>query len=107
MKSFMHIIDTCACPYRIAAIENVNTIDERRLKIALETELSITICRPIGDKWQSKTLSLAFYDRRLAIVKRVFDCRISGGHPQKWRTYLPGDCIDIPISMAVRNNGPV
>ena len=23
-------------------------------------------------------------------------------HPQKWRTYLPGDCIDVPIREAIR-----
>ena len=40
-------------------------------KKKLETEFLIAICRPIGDKWQSKTLFLA-------IVKSVFYCRLSG-----------------------------
>ena len=40
----------------------------------LETELSIAVCRPIGDKWQSKTLFQAgfFYPRN------DFDCRLPG-----------------------------
>ena len=45
-----------------AAIENVNTIDERRSKIVgnrvfdchLSPDFSIAMCRPTGDKWQSK-----------------------------------------------------
>ena len=45
---------------------------------SLETEFSIAICRLIGDKWQSKTLFLAVFDRRSTIVKCVFDCRLSG-----------------------------
>ena len=45
---------------------------------SLETEFSITICRPTGDKWQSKTLFLAIFDPRLSIVKSVFDSRLSG-----------------------------
>ena len=38
----------------------------------------IAISRPTGDHWQSKTLVVAIYDPRSSIVKRVFDCRISG-----------------------------
>ena len=30
---------------------------------SLETEFFIAICRPIGDKWQSKTLFLAIFIR--------------------------------------------
>ena len=30
------------------------------------------------DKWQSKTLFLAIFDRRSTIVKSVFDCRLPG-----------------------------
>ena len=33
-------------------------------KKSLETEFSIAICRPIGDKWQSKTLFLSIFDPR-------------------------------------------
>ena len=47
-----------------AAIENVNSIDERRSKIVgnrvsdchLSPDFSIATCRPTGDKWQSKFL---------------------------------------------------
>ena len=47
-----------------AAIENVNSIDERRSKIVgnrvfdchLSPDFSIAMCRPTGDKWQSKFL---------------------------------------------------
>ena len=56
-----------------AAIENVNTIDERD-QTYLETVFSIVS----GDKWQSKTLFLAIFDPSLSIVKSVFDCRLSG-----------------------------
>ena len=52
-------------------------IDAERRSKSLETELSIAICRPIGDKWQSKTLLLAIFDPRSTIVKSVFDCRLS------------------------------
>ena len=55
---------------RKAAIENVNTIDERRSKI-VRTEFSIA-------KWQSKILFLAIFDSRSSIVKSVFDCRLPG-----------------------------
>ena len=54
---------------RKAAIENVNTIDERRSKI-VRTEFSIA-------KWQSKILFLAIFDSRSSI-KSVFDCRLPG-----------------------------
>ena len=47
-------------------------------KNSLKTEFSIAICRPIGDKWQSKTLFLAIFDPRSSIVKSVFDCRLPG-----------------------------
>ena len=42
-------------------------------KISLETKFLIAICRPTGDKWQSKTLFLAIFDPRSAIVNGVFD----------------------------------
>ena len=41
---------------------------------SLETVFLITICRPNGDKWQSKTLFLAISGPRLSIVKSDFDC---------------------------------
>ena len=45
---------------------------------SLVTKFSIAICRPTGDKWQSKTLFLAIVDPRSSILKSVFDCRLSG-----------------------------
>ena len=42
---------------------------------SLETEYSVAIYRPTGDKLQSKTLFLAIFDSRLSI-KSVFDCRL-------------------------------
>ena len=59
------------------AIENVNIIDERRPKI-VRNRLLIAISRPTGDHRQSKTLAVAISDPRSSIVKRVYDCRISG-----------------------------
>ena len=47
-------------------------------KKTLETEFSSGICRPTGDKWQSKTLFLAIFDTCLLIVKSGFDCRLPG-----------------------------
>ena len=47
-------------------------------KKSLETEFLIAICRPTGDKCQSKTLFLAIFDPHSSIVKSVFDCRLSG-----------------------------
>ena len=44
----------------------------------LETEFSLAICRPTGDKWPSKTLFLAIFDLCSSIVKSVFDCHLSG-----------------------------
>ena len=44
----------------------------------LETEFLIFICRPTGDKWQSKTLFLEIFDPHLSIVKSVFDCCLPG-----------------------------
>ena len=53
---------------------------------SLETEILIAICRPIGDKWQSKTLFLAIFDPHSSIVKSLFDCRLPG---VKMLVYLP------------------
>ena len=47
---------------------------------SFETEFLIVICRPTGDKWQSKTLFLASFDPRSSIVKSVFDCHLPGVH---------------------------
>ena len=66
--------------------KNRRTPDRRQLKTLIstkvvpkssETEFSIAICRPTGDKCQSKTLFLAFFDSRSSVVKIVFDCRLS------------------------------
>ena len=64
----------------------INTPGRRQLKMpilstnldkkSLETEFSIAICRPTGDKWQSKTLFLEIFDPCLSIVQSVFDCRL-------------------------------
>ena len=75
------------------AIENANTIEEGRSKI--ETVFSIPICRPTGDKWQSKTLFLPIYDPNLSIVDYFFDCRLPiviTGHywPANEMTYSNG-----------------
>ena len=39
---------------------------------------SIAICRPTGDKWQSKTLFLSIFDPRSSIIVYVFDCNQPG-----------------------------
>ena len=44
---------------------------------SLKTEFLIAVCRPIGDKWLSKTLFLAICEPRSSIVQSVFDCRLS------------------------------
>ena len=41
-------------------------------------QISIAICRLIGNKLQSKTLFLAIFDLHSSIIKSVFDCRLSG-----------------------------
>ena len=45
---------------------------------SIETVFSIDICRPTGDKWQSKTLFLSIFDQRLLVVDYVFPCRLPG-----------------------------
>ena len=50
-------------------------INERGLK-SLDTVFSIAICRQWGDKWQSKTLFLTFFDLPFVDSTNVFD----GGH---------------------------
>ena len=54
----------------------LSTNEDQKKKI--ETGFLVAICRPTGDKWQSKTLFLAIVDPRSLIVKNVFNCRISG-----------------------------
>ena len=43
---------------------------------SLETEFSIAICRPTGDKCQSKSLFLSIFDPSSSIVKNALDCRL-------------------------------
>ena len=83
-------------PLRSRAAGNINhlfpTPDRRQSKTlivstnvdqkSLETEFAIAICRPTGDKWQSKILFLAIFDPRSSIVKSAFDCRLSGVFPE-------------------------
>ena len=42
----------------------------------IEIVFLIAICRPTGDKCQSKTLFLAIFDLRSSIVSYIFDCRL-------------------------------
>ena len=46
--------------------------------LSLETEFTIAVCRPTGDKWQLQSLFLVIFDLRLSTAKSVFDCRLSG-----------------------------
>ena len=43
-----------------------------------QKQKAIAICRPIGDKRQSKTLFLAIFDPRSSIDKSVLNCRLFG-----------------------------
>ena len=52
-------------------------------KKSLETDFSIAICPPAGDKWQSKTLLLVIIDPRSLIDKSTFDCHLSGVHKKQ------------------------
>ena len=61
-----------------AAIKNANTIEESRSKINRNSVFSIAICRPTGDKWQSKTLFLSIFDPHSSTVDNIFDCRLPG-----------------------------
>ena len=58
---------------------------------SLGTVFSIAICRPTGDKWQSKTLFLALFDPRASIVKSIFDCRLSGVMIAKRQIHVPDE----------------
>ena len=52
----------------------------------------MAICRPFGDKWQSKTLFQTIFDQRSSIIKSVYDCRLPGlssdGH--RWEKLWSG-----------------
>ena len=43
----------------------------------LETVFFIAICRPTGDKWQSKTLFLAIFIHVCRLLRGYFVCRLS------------------------------
>ena len=45
---------------------------------SIENSVFDCLCRPIGDRWQSKTLFLAIFNSRFSIVKSVFDCLLLG-----------------------------
>ena len=47
-------------------------------KKSIETVFLIAICRPTGNKWQSKILFLSIFDQRSSIVDYVFDCGLPG-----------------------------
>ena len=47
-------------------------------KKLVETEFSIAICCPTGNKWQLKNTVSSDFDPRLSIFKSVFVCRLSG-----------------------------
>ena len=82
------IIDFYLCWFTSLFSGIFSTPDRRQSKIltlltnidqkSLETEFSIAICPPTGDKWQSKTLFLAIFYLYSSIVKSVLDCRLSG-----------------------------
>ena len=52
----------------------LRNVDQKSIK----TVFSIAICRPTGDKWQSKTQFLSFFDPDESIVDNVFDCPLPG-----------------------------
>ena len=67
---------------RKAAIENANTIEERRSKIVRNRVFECHLS-PHWRQWQSKTQFLSIFDPHLSIVDNVFDyC-------------LPGVCIQV------------
>ena len=59
--------------WKLKTLTLSTNVDEK----SLETEFSIAICRPTGDKWQSKTLFQTISDPRSSLVKNVFDCHLS------------------------------
>ena len=70
-KFFSHYINT---PGRRQSKTPILSMNENQKSI--ETVFSIAICRPTGDKWQSKTLFLSIFDPRSSIVDNVFDYRL-------------------------------
>ena len=50
---------------------------------SLETEFLIAICRPTGDKWQSKTLFLSIFDPRSSIVEKLYMKKKEGKREQE------------------------
>ena len=65
--------------YRICGNRKRNLILSTNVhQKSFETEFLIAICRPTGDKWQSKTMFLTSFDPRSSIVKSVFDRHLSG-----------------------------
>ena len=74
---------------------HINTPDMRQSKTlilstnadqkSLETEFSIAICRPTCDKWQSKTLFLACFDR----VRRLLRAFSIATYPKRKFLTIP------------------
>ena len=67
---------------------------------SFETEFSISVCRPTGGKWKSKTLFQVTFDPRLSIVKSIFDCRLSGVFSvySKWSKLKGNSTLKLYIS---------
>ena len=65
----------------------------------LKEQFLIAICRPTGDKWQSKTLFLAIYDLRLSIVKSIFDCCLPGVILLMKRMFMHRALTMLPLSL--------
>ena len=61
----------------ILFINNI-TPDRRQSKSLILSTNVDQISLETGDKWQSKTLIMAFFDPRSSVVNSVFDCRLSG-----------------------------
>ena len=75
-KRFLtHISSAHTCRVLLDRRQYISTNVDKK---SLETVFFISICRPTGDKWQSKTLFLAIFDQCSSIVKSVSDCHLSG-----------------------------
>ena len=70
------------------SIQSMN-VDQK----SLETGFKFVICRPTGDKWQSKTLFLVIFDPRSSIVMSVYDCHLPG---------LLLECLLFPLTVQDR-----
>ena len=99
------IVGTSSNPYMTLTICNSYTTTVRRQsktsiqstnidKKLLETEFSVAICRPTGDKWQSQTLFLSIFGQCPSIVKSVFDCRLSGVNTCRLKYSNSWDCVE-------------